>query len=128
MINILLVDDHKLVRDGLKMILSDDADLRVVAEAADGQIALDIMMSNPGQIDLVITDNQMPVMDGITLVNRIAQKYNDVGIIMLSMNADPAEVDRAMQAGVDAYLIKSAEVGELALKIKEIMSGKQSPK
>ena len=128
MINILLVDDHKLVRDGLKMILSNDTDLRVVAEAADGQIALDIMLSNPGQIDLVITDNQMPVMDGITLVNHIAQKYNDVGIIMLSMNADPAEVDRAMQAGVDAYLIKSVEVGELALKIKEIMSGKHSPK
>lgn len=110
------------------MILSNDTDLRVIAEAADGQIALDIMLSNPGQIDLVITDNQMPVMDGITLVTRIAEKYNDVGIIMLSMNADPAEVNRAMEAGVDAYLIKSAEVGELALKIKEIMSSKQSPK
>ena len=123
MINVLIVDDHKIVRESLKLILADFDTLDVVAEAADGTQALEILSAGLERIDIVLTDNQMPVMDGIMMTQHISSNYVSVKVVMLSMVDNEREIARAFAAGINGYLLKTVQPAELAFCISHVQEG-----
>jgi DNA-binding NarL/FixJ family response regulator len=108
-LRVLLADDHKLIRSGLRLVIEQQPDLIVVGEADDGRQAVDLASSL--KPDAVVMDIGMPNLNGIEACHKITQSNPSVAVIMLSMHADESYVLRALKAGARAYLLKdSAEV------------------
>lgn len=116
-INLVLVDDHKIVRRGLNLLLNDEASLCVVGEANNGQEALEII--DQTKPDVVLTDITMPIMNGIELIKVLAKKHPKIKVIVLSMHLDHDYVISCMNAGAKGYISKDAESEEI---IKAIYS------
>jgi DNA-binding NarL/FixJ family response regulator len=108
---IVLADDHILVRQGIKKIILEDADMRVVGEAGDGIELLEILEKITP--DLVILDISMPRLRGLAAAAQIKQLYPDVKVLILSMHRSREYLHRAMATGVNGYLLK--EDADLAL-------------
>lgn len=121
-VNILLVEDHELVRNGIKMLLESKDEYCVVAEASNGDQALTIL-SEQEHIDVVLTDINMDGMDGITLTQQITRNYPTIKVIILSMLADEEYVSQCFDVGAKAYLIKSSEYKELLFAITHVVNG-----
>ena len=109
--NIVLADDHILVRQGIKKIILEDADMRVVGEARDGIELLEVLEQITP--DLVILDISMPRLRGLAAAAKIKQLYPGVKILILSMHRSREYLDQAMATGVNGYLLK--EDADLAL-------------
>lgn len=120
---VLLVDDHKMVLDSLSMLLSNSDEFDVVATFTDGREVLPFLRTN--EVDLVITDSRMPEISGLDLCSQIFAYRPDFRIVMISMIEDPAEIRKAMDLGIKAYLPKSLSAVELITAIKEVLSGKR---
>jgi two-component system, NarL family, response regulator LiaR len=120
-IRILLVDDHSVVRQGLRMFLALDPDLEVIGEAADGAEALQMV----GKLapDVVLMDLLMPVMDGITAIGRVRREHPDVEVIALTSVLEDASVIGAVRAGAIGYLLKDTRADELCRAIKAAAAG-----
>ena len=119
---ILLVDDHQIVRDGLRMCLGGDPNYDVVGEAADGQEA--VRMAVELEPDVIIMDVAMPGLNGIEAARQITEdSERDTKIICLSMHADREFIAEAFRAGIAGYMIKSSAFKELAHALKEITEG-----
>ena len=118
---ILLVDDHQLVLEGFKMIISKEENFEVVGEAKDGLEAVDLT----GELDanLVMMDINLPSITGIEATRKIKAKYPKVKVIMLSMNESQEYIVKADQAGADGYLLKSLEKDELVEAINTVLGG-----
>lgn len=118
---ILLVDDHQLVLDGFKMIISKEGNFEIVGEAKDGLEAIDLT----GELaaNLVIMDINLPSINGIEATRKIKAKYPKVKVLMLSMNESQEYVIKADQAGADGYLLKSIEKDELVEAINIVLGG-----
>ncbi len=121
-IKIALADDHKIVRDGIKMMLDTQPGIDVVAEASNGEEVLEKIEDE--FIDLVIMDINMPEMDGIEATKLIKEKYPDIKILALTMSNDDLHVRQMIQAGASGYIMKSAGRSELKEAIHAIMDGK----
>lgn len=119
---ILLVDDHKILRDGICSLLKGYDDIEVIGEAPDGKTAL--QMVNELLPDLVIMDISMPDMNGIDATRKIRNEHPDVKVIALSMHHDKQFVSEIFRAGVSGYLIKDSAFDELDHAIRVVMSGK----
>jgi NarL family two-component system response regulator LiaR len=120
-IKILIVDDHSVVRQGLRMFLSLDPDLEVVGEASNGQEAIEkVEKLNP---DVVLMDLLMPVMDGITATQTIRRDYSDSEVIALTSVLEDASVVNAVRAGAIGYLLKDTQADELCRAIKAAADG-----
>ena len=121
-IKILLVDDHKILRDGLCSLAKGYPDMDVVGEAADGKTAIRLVQElSP---DVVIMDISMPDLNGIDATRRINSDYPDVKIIALSMHYDKQFVSEIFKAGASGYLIKDSAFDELEHAIHVVMDGK----
>jgi NarL family two-component system response regulator LiaR len=120
-IDILIVDDHSVVRQGLKMFLSLDPELNVVGEAANGSQAVE--MAKQLRPDVVLMDLMMPVMDGVTATQEIRRKLPDVEVIALTSVLEDASVVGAVRAGAIGYLLKDTQAEELCRAIKAAASG-----
>ncbi len=120
-IRILLVDDHAVVRQGLRMFLTLDSDLEVVGEAADGQQAL--QMARELKPDVVLMDLLMPVMDGIQAIGALKQIMPDIEVIALTSVLEDSSVVSAIRAGAIGYLLKDTEADELTRAIKAAANG-----
>jgi NarL family two-component system response regulator LiaR len=120
-INILIVDDHSVVRQGLKMFLGLDPELNVVGEAANGVQALE--MAKQLKPDVVLMDLMMPIMDGVTATQEIRRKLPDVEVIALTSVLEDASVVGAVRAGAIGYLLKDTQAEELCRAIKAAASG-----
>lgn len=120
-IRILLVDDHAVVRQGLRMFLTLDSDLEVVGEAADGQQAL--QMARELRPDVVLMDLLMPVMDGIQAIGVLKQTMPDIEVIALTSVLEDSSVVSAIRAGAIGYLLKDTEADELTRAIKAAANG-----
>lgn len=121
-IRILLVDDHAVVRSGLSKFLLINADMELVAEASDGQEAIQLAgLHNP---DVILMDLVMPVMDGITAMRAIHQKYPQIKIVALTSFAEQNMVQGALQAGAVSYLQKNVTALELANAIRSAYAGR----
>ncbi len=121
-IRILLVDDHAVVRQGLRMFLGLDPELEVVGEATDGQDALH--KTRALAPDVVLMDLLMPVVDGVTAIGAVKAEFPDVEVIALTSVLEDELVVGAVQAGAIGYLLKDTQADELCRSIKAAASGK----
>lgn len=120
-IRVALVDDHQLVRDGIKALLKSTSDIEVVAEAGDGREAIALMARET--VDVLVMDIAMSGLNGIDASQRIVDKYPDARIIMLSMYDSEEYVVRSMRSGARGYLVKNMAPVELELAIRKVAAG-----
>jgi DNA-binding NarL/FixJ family response regulator len=120
-IKILLADDHRIVREGLRNILESNPDFDVVAEAGDGLILLQLV--NELCPDVVIMDISMPNLNGIDATRKICSEYPDIKVIGLSMHSDKRFVVEMLDAGARGYLLKDCAAEELSHAIYDALSG-----
>lgn len=119
---ILLVEDHTLLRVGLRALLCHDPDLEVVGEAANGRDAMRaISDSSP---DLAIMDLTMPGMNGIEAIAQIKRRYPQVKILVLTLHRADEYIHESLKAGADGYILKDATHDELRVAIRSVLNGK----
>jgi two-component system, NarL family, response regulator LiaR len=123
-IRVMLVDDHLMVRDGLKLFLSTYDDIKVVAEAGDGEEAL--ALCSQVMPDVILMDLLMPNMDGATATALIRQFSPQVQVIALTSHADERMVQDAIQAGAIGYLLKSVHADKLSEAIRSACLGRST--
>ncbi len=116
--NIVLVDDHQMMRDGLRAVLERESDLHVTGEAADGRTALD--MCGALHPDVVIMDIGMPGLNGIEATRQVTSHHPRTKVVALSMNSDRRYVHAMFEAGAWAYLVKSSASEELIRAIRAV--------
>lgn len=121
MMRIVLVDDHTLVRAGLRALLDEMPEVAVVAEAGDGAAGLAAVREHAP--DLLITDLTMDGMNGFELTEKVTRACPDTKVIVLSMYSSKEHVLRAMSAGASAYLLKDAAESELGLALAAVARG-----
>jgi len=122
MLNVILADDDTLVREGLRMLLVSDDYFKVVGEAANGQEVLDLITKGI-KVDIVLTDINMPDMDGIALIKPLKAINESVKVIILSMVDTNKSIERSFVAGASAYLLKTISPAELLFAIKKVSRG-----
>jgi DNA-binding NarL/FixJ family response regulator len=120
-ITVLLADDHAIVRDGIKMLLEAQKDIRVVGTAADGQQALKMVEADPP--DIVLMDISMPKLNGIEATSRMVKSRKNIRVIILSMHANSEYIVRALKAGARGYLLKDSAGQEVIKAIRHVYSG-----
>ncbi|PXY42973.1 response regulator transcription factor [Flavobacterium hydrophilum] len=120
-IRVVLADDHVFVRDGIKSLLENEANIEVVGEAIDGADALDVVAAN--KPDLLIVDIRMPNFTGIEVVEKLRADNNSVKIIMLSMHESEEYVLKSIKAGADGYLLKGSSKDEFLKALHTVANG-----
>jgi len=120
-ISVLVADDHSVVRQGIRHVLEGESDLKVCAEAADGEEVLELVEKH--RPDLVMLDITMPRLSGLEALERIRAKYPGVKTVLISFRADPPIIQSAVSLGADGYLLKNARPDEILAAIREVMRG-----
>ncbi len=121
MITILLVDDHQLVRAGLRALLESVDDLRVVGEAGDGDAAVDLAVAE--RPDVVLMDLSMPRVDGVEATRRLAAAGVDTRVVVLTSFADQPRVQAALAAGAVGYLLKDSDPRDVIAAVRQAAAG-----
>ncbi len=120
-ISVLLVDDHALVRRGLRLILEDAADVAVVGEAGDGAAA--VRLAQELQPAVIVMDCAMPGMSGLAATRKILQESAQARILMLSMHSEDTLVRQALEAGARGYVLKNAVDLDLVAAVRKVAAG-----
>jgi DNA-binding NarL/FixJ family response regulator len=123
MITAILVDDHPIVRQGLRALLEGQDGCRVVGEAADGLTAIDLIATL--RPDVVILDLQLPDLHGLEVARRAREQSPDSKLIVLSMHGDEPFVLEALRHGVSGYVLKGAATSDLIAAVDAVMAGKR---
>ncbi len=121
-IKVMLVDDHKIVRDGISAILKNENDIDIVGEAGSGQEAL--FLAEQLAPDLVVMDLTLPDMGGIQVTRRILAKHPEIKILVLTMCLDEDCLFESLETGARGYLVKDCAAEELVTAIRLIFQGK----
>ena len=121
MIKIMLVDDHRLVRAGLKRVLSEVPDIEIVAEASSGEEALEL--SRTLSPDIVLMDINMPGIGGLETTRRLKQRLPDIKIIVVSMHLEEPYPSRLLAAGANGYISKDSAADEVVAAIRRVSMG-----
>ena len=124
MINVLLAEDHNIVRNGIKSLLDNEANIRVIGEAANGQEAI-LLLKQQSNVNLVVADLNMPGMSGNDLISHLRANHPNLKIVILSMSDHEKYVSEAFNAGADGYLLKNVSKDELIFALKHVMAGGQ---
>lgn len=119
--NILIVDDHKIVRDGIKSLLDGETDFVIIAEASNGKEALEILEKQDP--DLIIMDISMPEMDGIEATKSIKMNYPSIKVLALTMVADSHKIRSMIEAGASGYILKSSNREDLIAALHNVKKG-----
>lgn len=120
-ISVLLVDDHALVREGLRQLLELEEDIQVIGEAVDGLDALRLVRQLRPEV--VLMDVRMPLIDGIAVTRQITQEFPSLAVIMLTMERHSQQMLQAMKNGARGYLLKSASARDVAQAIRTVSNG-----
>ena len=120
-IKVIIADDHVLIREGIKQILEFDGKIEVVAEAADGIECLQILRKV--KTDLLLLDINMPNMDGIQVLEQLKKNKIKVKVLILTIHNEVEYLLKAVDIGVDGYIMKDAESAELKKAINSIVAG-----
>jgi DNA-binding NarL/FixJ family response regulator len=121
-INILLVDDHDIVRDGIRALLEDEIGFDITAEAESGEEAITACKGH--DIDLVIMDINMPEMNGIEATQQIMDNLKDIKVLALTMMDEDEHIRKMIEAGASGYILKSSDKNELVDAITTILDGR----
>lgn len=119
--NILIVDDHQLVIDGLKSMLASEKNYVIKGEALNGQQALEMITSKPEEYQLVVTDITMPLMSGIELCKIIKEQFPHIKVLILSMHNSITIVKDALNAEADGYMLKNTGQDEFIKAIERVL-------
>ena len=122
MINIIIAEDQKLVRDGIKMLLNEEPEFNVIAEASNGSRVLDLLNQNI-IADLILSDIAMPEMDGMTMLDCVKQMYPKIKVVFLSISEDLEQIADAINQGASGFLTKDINRAELFFGIRHAMDG-----
>jgi DNA-binding NarL/FixJ family response regulator len=120
-IQLLLVDDQGIIREGIRSLLEAKSDLSIVGEAENGQIAVDLALSL--RPDVVLMDVRMPVMDGVAATRLLHQNAPDIKVLVLTTFDDDEYVTQAIRCGAKGYLLKDTPSTELADTIRAVYKG-----
>ena len=121
MIRIALADDHKMFAKGIASLLEDDDDLRIEGIFSNGLALMEFLESH--EVDVVLTDMNMPLLDGAGVIEAVKRLNPDLKVIVLSMYDDEAIFNKCQKLGADAYILKNADSDELIYTIKEVHEG-----
>ena len=121
--SVLLVEDHTLVRSGIRSLLEGSSEVRVVGEAGDGRRALELCRQLEPEV--VLTDVEMRELNGIETTRQIHASHPGIKVIMLSMYSDPQYVFESLRAGALGYVLKDAAFTELLTAIRTVVSGRR---
>lgn len=123
MIRVFIVDDHTLIRDGLRTLLEADPLFEVVGEASHGQALLDQLPAVA--TDVVLLDLNMPVLDGLATTHRLRAEHPDLRILLLSMMTHERTIGEALAAGAHGYVLKNADKYEIVAALRGVAAGKR---
>jgi DNA-binding NarL/FixJ family response regulator len=123
MIKVILVDDHKIVLDSLSLLLGSIDNIEVVEVFENPNLVLPFLENH--EVDIVITDCNMPIMSGIDLTYKIRTAHSSLKILLLTMAEDATHIRDAIKAGVHGYILKKTGKGELEKAITKILDGKK---
>ncbi|MEA2002041.1 MAG: response regulator transcription factor [Actinomycetota bacterium] len=118
---LVIADDHKVVRDGIRYMLADAPGIEIVAEASSGEELIEWLVKDP--VDVVLLDVRMPGMSGFDVLERLQDGLAQVRVIMLSMHDAPGYVRRAIELGAAGYLLKSASRKEVIAALEAVIEG-----
>lgn len=121
-INILLAEDHAVMRTGLRLVLERQHDFRVVGEASDGREA--VTLAQQHKPDVIVMDIGMPNLNGIEAARQVTASLPQSAVVILSMHSDEAYVLRALKAGARGYLLKESAESDLITAIRAVHNGK----
>ncbi|MCL6260529.1 response regulator transcription factor [Aquiflexum sp. TKW24L] len=121
MIRIALADDHKMFAKGIASLLEDDDDLRIEGVFSNGLALLEFLKSH--EVDIVLTDMNMPLLDGAGVIEAVKRLIPGTKVIVLSMYDDEAIFNKCQKLGANAYILKNADSDELIYTIKEVHEG-----
>lgn len=122
MIQVMIVDDQQIIRDGLKMILSLDKDIQIVKEASNGQQALEYIKQH--HCDVVLMDIKMPVLNGVAATKKIKELLPDIHILVLTTFNDDEFIFSALKNGAEGYLLKDADSEQILDAIHTVFQNK----
>ncbi|MCB0504118.1 MAG: response regulator transcription factor [Cyclobacteriaceae bacterium] len=118
---ILLVDDHRLIRDAIQSYMEDDPEYEVVGEASHGQEAIKFLGEN--EVDVVLMDINMPIMDGLQCTKEVIRRWPQIKVLTLSMMSDNQHIKQMIGAGASGYVLKNCSEKELKKAIRTVYEG-----
>ncbi|CAM1373088.1 response regulator [Tenacibaculum xiamenense] len=121
-VNIAIADDHQIIIDGIKALLQNEKQYKIIAEASNGQELINEAI--PLMPDLILMDIGMPIMDGISATRKIKKEHPGIKILILTTYADPKRIKEMLKIGVDGYILKDSGKDNFITAIQTIMQGK----
>ncbi len=118
---LLVVDDHKIIRDGIRFYFEEDEEFVIKNEAENGLQALELLTDN--EYDIILTDINMPEMDGVELMKNLKDNYPDQKVLVLSMFNEAAYINKMIANGANGYVLKKSDKAELVKAIQTILRG-----
>lgn len=118
---LVIADDHRVVRDGIRYMLADADGIEIAGEASTGEELIELLETDP--VDVVLLDVRMPGMNGFEVLERLQEDLSQVRVLMLSMHDAPGYVRRAIELGAAGYLLKSASRDEVLSAIDAVVEG-----
>ena len=123
MINILIVDDHQIIRNGIKLMLRTFPEFNVIAEAENGLEAVEYVEKNAQNIDIILMDISMPKLDGIGATKILKEKFPELKIIALTMHLEESYVKDMIKSGASGYMLKESDKSTIAKAINLVAKG-----
>ena len=123
MTGVLICDDHRIVRQGIKQVLADAPEIRVVAEASDGQEALGLVLARRAELDVVLLDIALPGLDGLEVLQQIKKTEPGLPVLMLSTYPERQYAVRCIKLGAAGYLNKSADPDDMLAAVRKVAAG-----
>lgn len=120
---LMLVDDHRILLDGIKTLLSSEPDMEVVAEAGDARMAMQLL--SYVQVDLLVTDFSLPDVNHTSFIKEVRARFSGLPMLVLSMHDEPEIIKDVLACGVQGYVMKSNSREELVKAIRHVILGQQ---